>query len=273
MAVLHGGDRSTGVLVVVGGPQYRVGSHRQFVLMARYLAEAGFPVLRFDARGMGDSDGDFPGFEHCVDDISAAIDAFHEHQPGLRRVVIWGRCDGASAALLYLHARGGDPRICGLCLVNPWVRSASTLAMARSAHYYRDRIRSKEFWRKLLTGGVSPQALQGWWNTRRLAKAQSAGRVGGASSFQARMRDALAHFQGRTLLALSGRDLTAQEFLQATEHDAAWQTALGRNTVSRMVFVNADHTFSDLQMQAELFHAMLGWLTALAPSFAAPASP
>jgi len=30
-----------GVLIVVGGPQYRVGSHRQFVLLARYLAERG----------------------------------------------------------------------------------------------------------------------------------------------------------------------------------------------------------------------------------------
>ncbi len=273
MAVLHGGDRSTGVLVVVGGPQYRVGSHRQFVLMARCLAEAGFPVLRFDARGMGDSDGDFPGFEHCVDDISAAIDAFHEHQPGLRKLVVWGLCDGASAALLYLHTRKGDPRVCGLCLVNPWVRSAGTLAMARSAHYYRERIRSLDFWRKLFNGGVSPQALHGWWKTRRLAKAQSVGKAGGASSFQEQMRDALVHFEGLTLLALSGRDLTAQEFLQATEQDAVWQAALGRSTVSRMVFTSADHTFSDLQVQAELFHAMLGWLTASAPCCAAPSPP
>ena len=50
-----------GVLVIVGGPQYRVGSHRQFVLLARYLAASGYPVLRFDVRGMGDSSGQFPG--------------------------------------------------------------------------------------------------------------------------------------------------------------------------------------------------------------------
>ena len=30
-----------GVLVLVGGPQYRVGSHRQFALMAHRLALAG----------------------------------------------------------------------------------------------------------------------------------------------------------------------------------------------------------------------------------------
>ncbi|KAB8057318.1 hydrolase 1, exosortase A system-associated, partial [Janthinobacterium violaceinigrum] len=44
-----------GVLIVTGGPQYRVGSHRQFVLLARALAAQGVPVLRFDLRGMGDS--------------------------------------------------------------------------------------------------------------------------------------------------------------------------------------------------------------------------
>lgn len=48
---------STGVVIIVGGPQYRAGSHRQFVLLARALATAGYPVLRFDYSGMGDSDG------------------------------------------------------------------------------------------------------------------------------------------------------------------------------------------------------------------------
>ena len=46
-----------GVVVVVGGPQYRVGSHRQFVLFARRLATEGVAVLRFDYRGMGDATG------------------------------------------------------------------------------------------------------------------------------------------------------------------------------------------------------------------------
>ncbi|MFB1029241.1 MAG: hydrolase 1, exosortase A system-associated, partial [Thauera sp.] len=47
-----------GVLVVVGGPQYRVGSHRQFVLLARALAKSGVPCMRFDYRGMGDATGE-----------------------------------------------------------------------------------------------------------------------------------------------------------------------------------------------------------------------
>ncbi|MEQ8659382.1 MAG: hydrolase 1, exosortase A system-associated, partial [Gammaproteobacteria bacterium] len=52
VGVLHAaaGASATGVVVIVGGPQTRVGSHRQFVLLARRLAAAGYPVLRFDYR-------------------------------------------------------------------------------------------------------------------------------------------------------------------------------------------------------------------------------
>jgi len=45
--------RDCGVMIVVGGPQYRVGSHRQFLLLSRRLAAQGYAVWRFDYRGMG----------------------------------------------------------------------------------------------------------------------------------------------------------------------------------------------------------------------------
>ena len=53
----------TGVLMLVGGRQYRAGSHRQFVLLSRRLASADFCCLRFDFRGMGDSTGEPQSFE------------------------------------------------------------------------------------------------------------------------------------------------------------------------------------------------------------------
>src|SRR5262249_34407086 len=106
-------DRSPatrGVLIVVGGPQYRVGSHRQFTLLCRYLAERGVPALRFDYRGMGDSDGETRTFERVGEDIRCAIDRLFACVPGLKDVVIWGLCDAASAALFYAR---GDPRVGG----------------------------------------------------------------------------------------------------------------------------------------------------------------
>ncbi len=93
---------STGVLLVVGGPQYRVGSHRQFVQLSRALASQGIASLRFDYRGMGDSEGEKQSFEAICDDIKVAADAFCA-QTGLTQLVIWGLCDAASAAMMYAH--------------------------------------------------------------------------------------------------------------------------------------------------------------------------
>ena len=93
--------QARGVVVVVGGPQYRAGSHRQFTYLCRGLAQAGIASLRFDYRGMGDSEGDPRNFEAIDADIRAAVDAFIVAVPQLREVVLWGLCDAASATLFY----------------------------------------------------------------------------------------------------------------------------------------------------------------------------
>ncbi|WP_343870442.1 hydrolase 1, exosortase A system-associated, partial [Caenispirillum bisanense] len=148
------------VVVVVGGPQYRTGAHRQYVLLARELAEAGTPVLRFDYRGMGDSGGSFRGFEDCGADIAAAIDALVARLPMVREVVLWGLCDGATAIAFY-QAQNRDPRVVGAVLLNPWARSDRTLAETQVRHWYGKRLTSGAFWKKLMTGGVDVRAAAG----------------------------------------------------------------------------------------------------------------
>ena len=120
IAVAHRGHERIGVLVVVGGPQYRAGSHRQFVLMARQMAQEGYPVFRFDYRGMGDSEGAPRNFEAASDDIRAAIDAFIARAPYVSSIVLWGLCDAASACMMYAAT---DARVRGLIVANPWVHT------------------------------------------------------------------------------------------------------------------------------------------------------
>jgi len=217
----------TGVLIIVGGPQYRVGSHRQFVLMARSLAERGCPVMRFDYRGMGDSDGAVRTFDEVSADIRAAIDAFLAAQPGLSGVVLWGLCDGASAALIY---GGNDARVKGVIIANPWVRTAASEARTYLKHYYLQRLMQGSFWRKLLTGGVAHvEALRSFASNLR-SSLNGAGRVSndGAPVFQERMASALRSFPGAVLLILSGEDLTAKdvEEIQSSADRLALQRAV-----------------------------------------------
>lgn len=251
----------TGVVVIVGGPQYRAGSHRQFVHLARALAAAGHPVLRFDVRGMGDSTGALQNFEQITPDVGAAIDTLVQRAPAVQRVALWGLCDGASAALLYLHDRN-DARVQALCLLNPWVRSDVGQARTQVKHYYTERLRQPAFWARLLRGRVALVALTDLWRNIRLA---SGGQDGNSAandngSYQSRMLQGWAHFSGPSLLVLSGNDYTAKEFLEFTQGKPSWQHRLGAAQLQIRHLDEADHTFSDLRHKQQLQELTVGWV-------------
>lgn len=249
---------STGVVIVVGGAQYRVGSHRQFVQLARFLAGAGYAVLRFDLPGMGDSPGRMVTFEESAPHIAAAIDALRKHSPKIDRVVLWGLCDGASASLLYMQARQ-DPRVAGMVLLNPWVRSDAGLARARVKHYYRQRLLEPAFWRKLVAGGVGWQALRGLGSNLHTMRQKTEE----ALTFQELMAHGWRAFEGKIMLILSERDLTAQEFVEHTQTCPAWDGLLSSPGVTQYKVSGADHTFSSSLTQREVETATLAWLNSL----------
>lgn len=258
---------TVGVLVVVGGPQYRVGSHRQFLLLARALAAAGYPAMRFDYRGMGDSSGEMSHFEAVDEDIAAALAAFRRQCPQLERIVLWGLCDAATAALLYWE-RTRDAGLGGLVLLNPWARSETTLARTHIKHYYLRRLMQGEFWRKLLGGrlgiGRAVRDLAGNWLRARQAGAAEAAVA--AEPFQKRMMRALADFPGPSLLVLSDDDYTAKEFLEACRADAVATRALAGPGLTRVDMSGADHTFSSRALRRTVEAATLDWLRRSLPS-------
>lgn len=258
----------TAVLIVVGGPQYRVGSHRQFVLLARALAAAGFPALRFDYTGMGDSEGERRAFDAAGADVRAALEALARACPDARRIVVWGLCDAASAALMFATA---DPRVAGIVAANPWARSEATLAAATVKHYYTARLLQPDFWRKLLGGGLqwraSLRALAA--NLKRARRGAVADGGAGRETFQDAMARGLARFQGEVLLIISGNDLTAKEFLGCAGSSAAWKGLLTDRKVRRVDLAEADHTFSRRVWHEAVENETIAWLKRLGPAPAA----
>jgi len=232
----------TGVVIVVGGPQYRVGSHRQFVLLARRLAEEGVAVLRFDCTGMGDSVAAATPFDGSSPDITAATNLLLESVPDLRRVCLWGLCDGASAALI--HA-AGDDRITSLVLLNPWVRTEAGLAQAYLDNYYGRRMRNAAYWWKLIADPARLlRALSGYLRNRAVARSDAASASDKAQPFLVRMLAGAQAFRGRTLVLLSGQDTVAAEFEGLLQRDPAWGRAFGRPTVAQHKLAEANHTFA-----------------------------
>jgi exosortase A-associated hydrolase 1 len=250
---------------IVGGPQYRAGSHRQFVHLARTLAENGIAALRFDARGMGDSDGEQRSFEDIQTDVAAAIDALCAALPSVRQVVLSGLCGGASAALLYWHATR-DARVRGMVLINPWVRSDATLARTRVKHYYLQRMMEGAFWRKLLSGQVAKSAVTELLSSLKLAVATSGAPRDAAEAramdLSHRMAAAVADFGQAVLLVLSEDDYTAKEFLETVALQSDWQSCLAASTVTRFDVKGADHTYSHPGMRQIVESAVLEWFRA-----------
>lgn len=251
---------ATAVVVVVGGPQYRVGSHRQFVLLARRLATAGYAVLRFDYQGMGDSSGSAVDFLAATPDIATAIQALQDRVPQAKNIVLWGLCDAASAALLYVQ-QTQDPRVTGLCLLNPWVRSEASLARTQVKHYYLQRVMQPAFWSKLLSGKVALGALSGLVQNLRTAFSAAGPAQTAKAPFQQRMASAWKDFSGPILLLLSGNDFTAKEFLEYAGTDAAWSGAFQHPQLLRQDLPDADHTFSNAVAQTQVENMTLDWLS------------
>ncbi len=251
-----------GVVIVVGGPQYRAGSHRQFVSLARTLADAGHAVLRFDYRGMGDSGGATRDFLGVQDDIGAAIDALQAAAPTVRRVALWGLCDAASAALLYC-GQTRDVRVDRLVLLNPWVRSPQGLARMQVKHYYGQRLREPAFWAKLLSGRVALTALSELVKAVRAVLRHRAVSAppSSAAPFPTRMAHAWNEFDGSMLLLLSEKDFTAKEFLTLAASDQDWQQALLHARLERDEIVGADHTLSDAVHTQSMERRVVSWLT------------
>ena len=244
-----------GVLIVTGGPQYRIGSHRQFVLLARSLAAQGWPVLRFDLRGMGDSEGSARDYRAADPDIAGALAQFFDAVPSLREVALWGLCDGATAAACHAPR---DARVKALILLNPWVRSSAGLARATFRHYYLPRLLQGGFWRKLVSGGLQLGA-----------SLASLRQVAAATHKPAKQEDdapapallrALTQFQGKVLLILSGDDLGAREWQALLDGDTAWRAVAAGAQWTQAQVAGANHTFASAAWRGEVEQLCARWL-------------
>ncbi|ATD61338.1 MAG: hydrolase 1, exosortase A system-associated [Janthinobacterium svalbardensis] len=244
-----------GILIVTGGPQYRVGSHRQFVLLARSLAAQGWPVLRFDLRGMGDSEGSARDYRAAGPDIAGALAQFFDAVPTLREVALWGLCDGATAAACHAPR---DTRIAALILLNPWVRSSAGLARATLRHYYLPRLLQGAFWRKLASGGLQPGASLA--SLRQVAAATRQVAAPDNDAPAPALLRALTQFQGKVLLILSGDDLGAREWQTLLRGDGAWRSVAARAQWTQAQVAGANHTFASAAWRGEVERLCVRWL-------------
>lgn len=130
-----------GVVLLNSGILHRVGASRLYVQIARTLAGHGFPALRFDHSGVGDSavrrdDGSF--LESAIDEARAAMDLL-EARRGAERFILAGLCSGSDMA--YWSALEDD-RVAGLAQIDPFVYRTRRFLVG----YYLPRLLSPLAW-------------------------------------------------------------------------------------------------------------------------------
>lgn len=106
------------VILLNAGLIHRVGANRLYVRVARALAQAGYPVFRFDFSGIGDSETrqDVLDLDEALRlDIADAL-AHMEASQSSRSFVLFGLCSGANNGFRYAVQ---DDRITAVVLIDP----------------------------------------------------------------------------------------------------------------------------------------------------------
>lgn len=206
VATLDQADGATGLLLVTGGNEVRSGAWAGQAQFAARIAAAGYPVLRFDRRGCGDSEGINAEFRGSDADVIAALDALKSECARVTRVVAMGNCDAASALMLAGGA-GAD----ALILSNPWTfesDGADEVPPEAVRHHYRGRLGDWQAIKRVLTGKVALGPL-----LRSLVSAAKS--AAPPSSLAQDMAAGIADFTGPIGFAVADRDRTGAAFLSS----------------------------------------------------------
>ncbi|MEM6856386.1 MAG: hydrolase 1, exosortase A system-associated [Pseudomonadota bacterium] len=195
----------TGLLIVSGGSEVRSGAFSGQAQLAARVAQAGFPVFRFDRRGIGDSEGEDHSFRSSERDIASALCAFRALAPELDRVFAFGNCDAASALMLTKGA-GFD----GLILSNPWSfeDGDDSTPPAAIRKRYAQKLKNPNEVLRLIRGGI---------DFGKLGKGllRSAKPSPEPSNLISEMRERLNDYSGSVTILLATADRTAQQFAQS----------------------------------------------------------
>lgn len=123
----HNVADTPGVVFITAGLMHKPGPYRLYVRLARTLAASGFPCLRFDLSGIGESGtgGDAEDAESvALRDVGDAMNKLSAENIATRFVLI-GLCSGAEVAH---RVALRDARVCGVVALDGFI--------LRNAKYY-----------------------------------------------------------------------------------------------------------------------------------------
>ena len=244
-------------IILNAGVLHRVGPHRLHVALARRIAAGGLASLRVDLGGIGDSvaSSDAASFrESAVADTRVAMTALTAAL-GAQRFILFGVCSGADNSLATALV---DDRVTAIVLVDP-----HTYPTRRSQlRYLRARVAERGGARDAARWGLAVAVRRLRQLTDRLGRPADS-----ESSSGGRERPPIEIFRSQ-LTALVDRGVRVLAIYSGI-HGAGYNDRDQlfelfpelRGRIDHMYFAGANHTFTELGVQAELIDAVTAWIT------------
>lgn len=239
------------VLLPNAGIVHRVGPHRLHVRLARALARAGLPTIRFDLHGVGDSPPSREALGHeaqGIADIGAVLGAAHgAGLTGEAGAALIGLCSGAD---LGYRAALAHPELRKLVLLDPYAYDTAAARVERMVRKLTD--------------------LRRWQN--RLSRLNAPPKIGGDDTKDLGNDRPVPprHTFVRDIVALTGRGTEilmrysrfTEETLTRPAH--AWRLFRNEEIEGRLrieVDRTADHTYTALAAQGRLIEDLVSFMT------------
>ena len=249
-----------GVIILNAGVLHRVGPNRVHVQLARALADRGFPVLRFDLSGIGDSLSREGTEGFSVSTLREVGEAFEllEKTQAVGRFIIVGICSGANNGV---RVALDDPRVVGAALIDGYNQPN----LAHTLHRYGRRVFSVKSWARLAFG-----RSEVWGELRRRLTTPARERPAqtsvesitpSPSEYASQLR-ALVKRGTHLLLVYTGRSPAYFNYTRLIRKPLrSWS---GRERVSVSYLEDSDHVFTLLENQRRLTRLVCEWALPLA---------
>ncbi len=234
------------VLLPNTGLEHRVGPNRLHVHLCRALAAAGFPTLRLDLAGMGDSRAPDGSGADPTSNLKSAMDALEARGLGTQFMIV-GLCSGAHDAHMLIRA---DDRVVGGAFIDGYVYPTARYFLTYFVQRALDPVRVIR--RLFRAAGISK------------GTDQADGAKGELDYFRqpalAEMRRDLSIFISRGLaLSYIYTGQIQYKYNYADQLQDALPELRGYKRAEVNYMAMADHTFSRTSMRSELVGIVLGW--------------
>lgn len=252
-------DNRPAVVFLNSGLIHRVGVNRLHVQLARAFAEQGFPSLRFDFSGIGDSaraQDSVDLAESVTIDIQAALD--HLRTKGkAARFILMGLCSGAYDA--FVHAVDTE-EVAGLILLD---LPGPFRNWQHLYHHYKGRLFRWESWKHTLFAPL-PAVLR----ARGMAKGmgENGEAVEEIDSRPPHTREKMEKdFQsflerdGSVLMIFTGG--VESEYNHASQFQEVFPAVASDSRVNNHFFGDSDHVFGDIHHRQSLESLVSQWLS------------